>query len=113
MFSSNALDVMRRGQAVPGEKVARLDGLVGAKTIALTHYPVSADQVSPPADVAADAPRPLAQWATTRAALGEVFSDTGTPSSRVVLVTDLSMEREWVSAGRMAGALSTESFFAP
>lgn len=113
MFSSNALDVVRRGQKVPVLKADRLAQLVGAKTIALTHYPVAVNQVSPPADIAAPAPRPLVQWAKTRATLGDVFVKTGMPSSRVVLVTDLSIEREWVSAGRMAGALSTDSFFAP
>ncbi len=113
MFSSNALDVLRTADAVSVAKADRLAALVGATTIAVTHAPVTADQVCPPADYAGLAPRPLAPWAQTRVALGEVFAKTRTPSGRVVLVADLSIERDWVGAGRMAGVLTTTEFFAP
>ena len=113
MFSSNALDVLRRTHRVPAQKAERLQNIVGAKTIALTHYPVVPAQVSPPATFATLAPRPLSQWAETRDVLGDVFKQSQAPSSRVVLVADLSIEQEWVSAGRMAGVLATDAFFAP
>lgn len=111
MFSSNALDVVRRGDVVPAAKADRLGELVGAKTIALTHAPIVPAQVAPPADFAAPAPRPLANWAKTRATLCDVFAQTRAPSHRVVLVTDLTVEREWVSAGRLAGSVATTEFF--
>lgn len=113
MFSSNALDVLRRSDVVPAAKADRLKALVGAKTVALTYSPVVADQVCPPVHFATDAPRPLAPWAQTCAVLAGVFAQTRTPRNRVVLVTDQSIEREWVSAGRMAGSLTTTEFFAP
>lgn len=112
MFSSNALDVLKPRDAVPATKTGKLDALVRAKTIAVTHAPVTSEQVCPPADFASAAPRPLAPWATTRETLSGAFAQAGVPSSRVVLVADLSIEREWVGAGRMAGSLPVAEFFA-
>lgn len=113
MFSSNALDVLKRGDDVPAAKANKLGALVGAKTVCLTHAPVASHQVSPPADVAASAPRPLASWADHRMVLKDVFVQSRMTASRIVLISDQSIETEWVSAGRMAGSISTEVFFAP
>jgi hypothetical protein len=54
---------------------------------------------------------PLAPWAQKREHLRKVFAQTGRPSSRFVLICDTAMEREWVEAGRMAGALPAHTFF--
>jgi hypothetical protein len=42
-----------------------------------------------------------------RAALGKV------PPDQVILVGDLALEREWCAAGRLAGYLPAETYFAP
>lgn len=112
MFSSNALDVLRRTDVVPAVKADKVQSLVGAKTIALTYRSVLPEQVCPPVDFAAAVPDVMAPWVQTRAALERVFVKTRMPSSRMVLITEQTLEREWVSAGRMAGVLPTTEFFA-
>lgn len=113
MFSSNALGVLRAGAAVPDVKAQKLAGLVAARTLALTYGPVTAAQVSPPAQDAAPAPAPLADWADVRRHLDGVFRARRMPSGRMVLITDQDLEREWLTAGRMAGIVSPAAFFTP
>lgn len=113
MFSSNALDVLRRSDIVPASKVAKLDSLKDAKTIVLTHAPVTADQVCPPAELAYTAPKLFAEWADARSSLQRIFAQSHVSAGRLVLITDQTLERDWVGAGRMAGSIPTSEFFAP
>jgi len=111
MFSSNALDVLRRADYIPAAKAEKLASLKHAKTIGLAHAPVEPAQLSPPLQAAFAAPKPLAPWVQTRAALRDVLAQSGAPSSRVVLVCETELEREWAEAGRLAGVLPAARYF--
>jgi hypothetical protein len=112
MFSSNALDVVRAADRVPSAKVTKLDALRDVKTVGLAHVPIAPDRLTPPLQLAYAAPKSLALWVQTRDALREVFAQTGKPASRFVLVCSTELEREWAQAGRMAGTLPAEEYFA-
>lgn len=112
LFSSNALGVLRRGDAVAAPLAAKINALKDARTLGVCQGAVVPAQVSPPLDRAWAAPRPLAPWAETRDALNEIFAQARTPSSRVVLVCDTELELQWLGAARMAGALPARQFFA-
>jgi len=111
MFSSNALDVLRKSDRVPDIKAAKIAALKDTHTIGLAHAPLSPSQLCPPVQHAAPAPEPLAPWVQTRANLHEIFVKSGRPASRFVLICDTALEREWVEAGRMAGALPAATYF--
>ncbi len=111
MFSSNALGVVKAGQAVPLARADKILALKEARSLGLAQGPIAPETLIPPLDHAQPAPRPLAPWAETRAALLEVFRTTRTPASRVVLVCETELELEWLGAGRMAGALRADQFF--
>ncbi len=111
MFSNNALDVLRRTDKVPAVKAAKITALKDARTIGLAQLPTTPDQLTPPLQTTHRAPMPLAPWVEKREHLREVFAHIGRPSSRFILICDTAMEREWVEAGRMAGALPAQTFF--
>jgi len=103
MFSSNALGVLRRADCVAADKTRKIETLKAAKTLGLAQGQVSLDQLTPPLQMAVRAPRPLARWTDTRDALRD---------SRMVLICDTALEREWADAGRMAGVLPADVYFA-
>lgn len=110
LFSSNALR-LHRGQAVlPPDRAEKLTAMDCAR-IGLATAPLLAQDllVNPQIDAAHPAPFALARFAETRdqlrAALGKV------PGDRVMLIGDLTVERDWTAAGRLAGYLSAEAFF--
>lgn len=111
MFSSNALDVIKRGDPVPAAKLNKINGLRDARTIGLAQAPVPPTQLTPPLHAAYAAPKPLAPWVHTRDHLRDVFADINRPASRFVLVCDTALEAEWAEAGRMAGTLSAQTYF--
>ncbi|MCF2904535.1 hypothetical protein L0666_06015 [Octadecabacter sp. CECT 8868] len=111
MFSNNALDVLRRSDVVPAPKADKLSALKDTRTVGVAHAPVDPKQLVPPLEAAFTAPKPLAPWVRTRAELRNVLATAGTPSSRVVLICETELEREWAEAGRMAGVLSASQYF--
>ncbi|SMX37384.1 hypothetical protein [Octadecabacter ascidiaceicola] len=111
MFSNNALDVLRRSDKVAAGKAAKIAALKDVRTIGLAQAPTTPSQLTPPLQTAYSAPKPLAPWVKKRDHMCEIFAKIGRPSSRFVLICDTAMEREWVEAGRMAGALPAETFF--
>ena len=111
MFSNNALDVLRRADKVAANKAAKIEALKDTRTIGLAQAPTTPSQLIPPLQTAHTAPKPLAPWVQKREHLRRVFAHAGRPSSRFVLICDTAMEREWVEAGRMAGALPAQTFF--
>lgn len=112
LFSSNALQ-LRKGQAIlPPDRAGKLAALA-CQRIGLATAPLRAEdmRVNPELDAAHDAPFALAKFGAVagviRAALGKV------PADRVLLIGDLAVERDWCAAGRLAGYLPAEAFFAP
>jgi hypothetical protein len=111
LFSSNALRVSLLRPAMPEDRVAKLEAVRGGR-LALAVAPLTPGMVeaaNPVLDGAWPAPFALAGFGEVRervrAALGKV------PSDQVILVGDLSLERDWCAAGRLAGYLPAERYF--
>lgn len=111
MFSSNALNVLRAADNVPSDKAAKIDALKDTRTIGLAHAPIDPAKLTPPLQTAYHAPKPLAPWVQTRDALRDVLANAGCPASRIVLICETELEREWAEAGRLAGVLPAARYF--
>jgi hypothetical protein len=111
LFSSNALRLVRRCEVLPLDRMEKLDAMKCAR-IALAVAPLSpaAIMVNPQSDAAYPAPFALAKFAEARAAIRAALGKL--PGDRVLLVGDLALERDWCAAGRLAGYLPAERFFA-
>ncbi len=113
LFSSNALRVGPVDMRLPLERALKLEAVTGAARVALAVVPVAVQALvdANPAslDAAFRAPEALGRFAEVaavlRAALGKV------PGDRVLLVGDMTLERDWVAAGRLAGYLAAERYF--
>ena len=112
LFSSNALRVSVLRPSMPSERAAKL-AEVQCGRLALAVAPLSPAMVAaanPVLDGAFAAPFALAGFGEmrerVRVALGKV------PSDQVILVGDLGLERDWCAAGRLAGYLPAERYFA-
>jgi hypothetical protein len=113
LFSSNALRLIRPGDALPDDRRGKLAGITGCGRIALAQGRLAPDTVlritAPLIDAAHPAPAALAPWAETRrtlrAALGQL------PGDRVLLVADTALEAEWATAARLAAALPAARYF--
>jgi hypothetical protein len=114
LFSSNALRVLPRQTALPPDRAERLKALVGCGRLALATPPLAPEALAAVAagciDAAHPAPPALAGFGaarrTLRAALGPI------PGDRVILVGDLTLERDWCAAAALAAYLPAERFFA-
>jgi hypothetical protein len=111
LFSSNALRVTVLRPTMPEDRDAKL-ALVQAGRRALAVRPLTPGMLAaanPVLDQTHPAPYALAGFGEVRekmrAALGKL------PPDQVILVGDLNLEREWCTAGRLAGYLSAEHYF--
>ena len=111
LFSSNALGVVRAGQAVPADRGARVIALHGVRTLGFAQGRVDPAQIAPPVEVAEAAPPPMAPWSEVRGALHGTLSRHRLAGNRMVLVCETELELEWLAAGRLAGALPAAAFF--
>ena len=113
LFSANALRVGPGHLRLPTDRAGKLDA-VRADRIALTgpHLdPEALIRINPELDRADAGPALLARFGDSgrhlRAILGRV------PGDRVLLVGDMTLERDWCAAGRLAGYLPAERYFGP
>ena len=113
LFSSNALRVLRDGQALPADRAERLEQLVNTARHALAHCPVTPTHLAalPAIDRAFAAPRFTDSWSVMRRDLNAITAELRQPGDRFVLVGDTDFEREWVAAARLAGYVSAAAFF--
>lgn len=112
LFSSNALRVSLVSPAMPEARAMKL-AEVACGRLALAVAPLTPGMIeaaNPVLDGVSPAPYALASFgemrARVRAALGKL------PSDQVILVGDLGLERDWCAAGRLAGYLPAERYFA-
>lgn len=112
LFSSNALRVSLVSPAMPEARAMKL-AEVACGRLALAVAPLTPGMIeaaNPVLDGVSTAPYALASFgemrARVRAALGKL------PSDQVILVGDLGLERDWCAAGRLAGYLPAERYFA-
>jgi hypothetical protein len=113
LFSSNALRVAVTRPALPADRAAKLAALVDAGRIALTTAPLTPAMVLAGATVidrAHAAPGWLAAFGDQARAIRAAIP--GIPGDRVLLVGDHGLERDWCAAGRLAGYLAADRYFA-
>ncbi|PYE85926.1 hypothetical protein [Pseudoroseicyclus aestuarii] len=112
LFSTNALQMLRRGEAPPEARAARLAQLAADRT-ALAQPPLDPAQVLglAPLDAAHSAPSFGLGWAAMRDHLAGVIRSRGVPANRLLVVGETAAERDWSEAARTAGYLSGARYF--
>jgi len=113
LFSSNALQVDANGAVLSADRAAKLENLADCGRIGLAVAPLDADalmRAAPALDRADPAPWALASFRDTGIALRRALG--ALPGDRVLLIGDHMLERDWCAAGRLAGYLPSERFFA-
>jgi hypothetical protein len=118
LYSSNALGVLRPGDALPEERAARLRAVRNCARTLLAHRPLDAARLAAALEAergvafAAAAPAPpfAAPWAEVRA--GVLAAIAGLPAAGVMLVGDAPGERDWCAAAGLAGYLPADRYFA-
>ena len=113
LFSNNALRVLRDGQAMPADRVAKLAALVRTDCIGMAHKPVTPTHLSrlPGLSGAHPAPAFSTSWSQMRDQLCATITAQGHPTDRFVIIGDTAFEREWAEAARTAGYLQADQFF--
>jgi len=114
LFSNNALQVLRDGQALPADRAQKLAGLVRAQCIGAAHKPVTPTHLGRLPGIAAAHAAPAfdASWSDMRDLVRGMITAQGHPSDRYVIIGDTAFEREWAEAARTAGYLQADQFFA-
>ena len=113
LFSTNALRLLRQGDALPPDREARLVRIRDADRTAMVQPPLRAAEVSglTGLDAAAPAPGFHLGWPRMREAVRNVIRARGLPADGLIVVGETSAERDWADAGRTAGFLSGDRFF--
>lgn len=113
LFSNNALDILRAGQALPQRQAAKLAEVRNASRAAAVHRPLDPDDVArlSQIDHAFAAPRFADSWSAMRAQVVAMATAQGQPADRILMIGDTAFEREWSEAARMAGYLSADQYF--
>lgn len=107
LFSSNAL---RARPALPQDREEKLRALVDCARIALVTAPLTPDILQSPV---IDAAHPAPAWLASFSDQARVVRNALTiPADRVILVGDHGLERDWCAAGRLAGFLAADRYFA-
>jgi hypothetical protein len=109
LFSSNAL---RARPALLQDRVAKLQALVDCGRVALVTAPLTPDallQATKVIDAAHPAPDWLASFSNTSRMIRAALT---VPGDRVILIGDHGLERDWCAAGRLAGYLAADRYFA-
>jgi hypothetical protein len=113
LFSSNALRVLRAGDALPVDRAATLAALRGCDRTALVHRPLDPARLvdGHALDAAARAPGFDQSWSAMRARLAAVIRQRGRPADGYLVIGETAFERDWAEAARSAGFLSAERYF--
>jgi hypothetical protein len=119
LFSTNALRVLRDGQAVEAARADKLAGLTRVGTMIAAQPPVDPDRLRQvlagqgiDVQAAVRAPGLTDGWAGTRAILTGLLSGARHPADRVLVIGETALEAGWAGAARMAGYLPAERYFA-
>lgn len=112
LFSSNALRLLEDDRIEAG-RAARLERLRQAGVLALVHPPHDPARAAAgnPILIAAErAPGLLDTWSATRR---RILDLKGTlPADGVVVIGETHLERGWAEAGRLAGYVEADRYFA-
>ena len=113
LFSDNALRLVDRSR-LPEDRRAKLDGLKRVDLMALVHPPVRPEALRnahPMIGRVGKAPGLQASWGEVRKVVLDLKG--ALPADGVVVVGETFLERDWSEAGRLAGYIPTERYFAP
>lgn len=112
LFSSNALRVLRDGDAVPHDRAARLAAISADRVgIAQPRVMPATLAAQPVIDAACAAPAVTLSWAATRDHLKAAIRDRGAAADRYVIVGETALERDWVAAAGAAGWVDGARYF--
>jgi hypothetical protein len=113
LFSSNALRVLPPDPFLPEDRAGRIAVLAACGRLGLASAPLTPAALFAAArgriDAAHPAPPALAGFPEARSAIRTALG--ATPGDRVILVGDLTLERDWCAAGRLAAYLPADRFF--
>ena len=114
LFSSNALRLLGANPVLPQDRAERLGALIDCGRLAVVSAPMTPQMVLQAGqgvlEAAFAAPGPLASFAQARGLLHA--AKAGLPGDRILLVGDMALEQSWCAAGRLAGYLPAERYFA-
>ena len=114
LFSSNALGLYAGHDRMPDAVAFRLRAIGPCRRIGLLHPPLDPVALVDRLDMLDRlyrAPRLHAAWPALRDAVARV--QDGVPASGLLLVGAAPLERDWASAGRLAGYLDARDYFGP
>jgi hypothetical protein len=113
LFSSNALRVLRAGEALPRDRMVRLMAIGGADRTALVQPPLLPVVAARdwPVEAAVAAPSATLSWPAMRDRVRDILRLRGLPADAVLVIGETALEREWAEAGKMAGFLTGERYF--
>ncbi|MGL4320620.1 MAG: hypothetical protein ACRCS3_07125 [Paracoccaceae bacterium] len=113
LFSSNALRVSLMRPALPDDRAAKLAALAKVGRVALATAPLTPGMLMAGTallDAAHPAPAWLASFADQARSIRAAIP--GIPGDCVLLIGDHGLERDWCAAGRLAGYLPADRYFA-
>lgn len=120
LFSTNALRLLREGQALEAARAAKLAAIGGAGRMVAVNPPLDPARVGAllaaqavAVEALAQAPAAHAPWAAQRRVILALLAGARRPADQVLLVGDTGAERDWAAAARLAGYLPAERYFAP
>ena len=115
LFSTNALRLLRDGQAIEADRAAKLVRLREVGRVLAVQPPIDCDRAL--VDLAAQgiafdhadrAPVAAQNWGETRARLLAMLVPARLSADRVLVIGDTGLERGWAEAGRLAGYLPAD-----
>ena len=114
LFSSNALRLLGANPALPLDRAEKLAALIECGRLAVISAPMRPEVALQVAmgvlQAAFVAPGALASF--SQAADLIRVARAGLPGDRVLLVGDTALEQEWCAAGRLAGYVPAQQYFA-
>ena len=114
LFSSNALRLLGATPALPQDRAEKLAALIECGRLAVISAPMRPEVALQAAmgvlQAAFVAPGALASF--SQAADLIRVARAGLPGDRVLLVGDTALEQEWCAAGRLAGYVPAQRYFA-
>lgn len=115
LFSTNALRMIRQYQDMPAQIADRLDGVLHTDRVALAQHPIQPAFFEDVAQIdrAYCAPHVQASWSDMRDHMRAILVQQNQPADGFLLIGDTAFEREWAVAGKTAGYLPAQSYFAP
>lgn len=120
LFSSNALRILKPADRLPADRALRLGAIRDCDRILLAQPPLDPERLLQAIEArhrirlegAAPAPAFTASWRDQRRSMLAALAPARLPPGGVLLVGDTGFERGWSEAGRLAGYLPAQRYFA-